>query len=110
MKKTAILLIFAFVFGLGLAGLSIAQNYPVNYQLKELRADPDNEAKLIYSIPLEVKMLEISEDYNWYKVKISFSFGPLCSTYIGWANIPIGDVITAQAKAAQKATLKVAKK
>ncbi len=102
MKKIAKLLLIVFLLSLGFAGLATAQSYPVNYQLKELRAEPDNGSKLIYSIPLEVKMLEISDDYNWYKVKISFAFGPLCSTYVGWANIPIGDVIAAQEKAAQK--------
>ncbi|MDI6731772.1 MAG: hypothetical protein QME05_04255 [Candidatus Margulisbacteria bacterium] len=90
----------------GVCGIAQADLNPMAYQIKELYAAPDEESKLVYSIPIEVKLLEVSDDYNWYKVKISFSFGPLSSAYVGWTNIPVGEIMAER----EKAPLKTAQK
>lgn len=107
MKKQIAGLLALIVFcGAGLCGFAQAETNLMAYQIKELYAAPDEESKLIYSIPIEVKLLEVSDDYNWYKVKIAFSFGPLSSTYVGWAKIPVGEIITEREKATLKTALK----
>jgi len=97
MKWIAGLIILIVFISVGLCGFAQAENL-MAYQIKELYAAPDAESKLVYSIPIEVKLLEVSEDYNWYKVRISFSFGPLSSTYVGWTNIPVGEIIAERGK------------
>jgi len=77
--------------------------YPYDLQVKKLYSAPEEESNLVYSIPIEVKLLDVSADANWYKVKISFSFGPLGYTYVGWANIPVGEILASRLEKVAKA-------
>ncbi len=91
MKKTiCIFLIFGFI--IGIIGVSLASE-PYSHNIKKLRAAPDPEARVIYEIPVEVKMLDVSEDANWYKVRISFYLGPINLVYSGWTFIPVGQIL-----------------
>ena len=58
----------------------------------------DLDFNLIYNIPVEVKLLDVSADANWYKVEISYSLGPLSYTYQGWTQIPIGAILAERRK------------
>jgi len=92
MKRTiCIFLIFGFI--IGFFGASFASE-PYSHDIKKLRAAPDPEARVLYEIPIEVKMLDVSEDANWYKVRISFYLGPINFVYSGWAFIPVGQILT----------------
>ena len=75
-----------------LAGIVWAGFPPV--PIKKLHASPSEDASLVLDIPIEVRLLDISADHNWYKVKIAYAFGPFNYTYIGWANIPVSDILT----------------
>jgi len=68
-------------------------------KVKKLYAEPTATSNVVYEIPLEVKLLDISEDYDWYKVFLKFNIGPMSFNYTGWANIPIGNIIAEKEKA-----------
>lgn len=92
LKKTiCILLLFGFV--IGFSGASFAGD-PYSHQIKTLRFAPDPDARVVYNLPIEVKMLDVSEDANWYKVRISFYLGPINFVYSGWTYIPVGQILT----------------
>lgn len=74
---------------------------PSDMKVKELYAEPNNESKIVYQIPMDVKLLDVSEDANWYKVAIKFNFGPAEFKYTGWAHIPVGRLLAD--RAAEKA-------
>jgi len=77
---------------------------PFSMKVNKLYSAPDVNSNLVYSIPIDVQMLDASTDGNWYKVKISFNLGPLGYTYVGWARIPVGDLLASrQAKVAKVA-------
>jgi len=97
MKKwIAALLIICFF---ALQGAVASDESPLNYSVKELHAAPTEDSNIIYEIPVEVVLLDISEDANWHKVKISFSIGPFHYTYVGWTKIPVGQTIVEREKA-----------
>jgi len=82
------------VFGVIMAFYGVAGAAdPYNFQVKTLYANPGADNKVVYDIPIEVRMLDASEDMNWYKVKIQFNLGPACFKYTGWAYIPVGSII-----------------
>ncbi len=93
MKKwIAAILIIGFFIGQG----AIAS--PLDYSIKELYADPTENSRLIYKIPVEVVLLDVSEDANWHKVKISYNVGPFHYEYVGWTEIPVGEVLVEREK------------
>jgi hypothetical protein len=47
----------------------------------------------VYEIPIEVTLLGITEDLNWYRVRIKFEFGFIKNDYSGWVNIPVGTLL-----------------
>jgi len=101
MKK---LLISALVIMLlGGVALAAAAKDPLDIQVKKFYSAPDEESNLVYSIPIEVKLLDVSADGNWHKVKISFSLGPLGYTYVGWTKIPVGEILAAREEKIAKA-------
>ena len=61
--------------------------------VKDLYSTPSESANLIYKIPIEVTLLDLSNDGNWYKVRIAYNIGPFSYTYVGWANIPVGKIM-----------------
>ncbi|MFA4966892.1 MAG: hypothetical protein WC624_01565 [Candidatus Margulisiibacteriota bacterium] len=91
MKKAVILLIF-FALISGIFAPVFAAD-PYSHQVKSLYSKPDGNSSIVYNLPIEVKMLDVSEDANWYKVKIQFNLGPICMKYSGWAYIPVGDIL-----------------
>ncbi|MFA6170054.1 MAG: hypothetical protein WCW67_00935 [Candidatus Margulisiibacteriota bacterium] len=94
-------LIIAFLIVLTLPGLAAGKMTEI--PVKELYTAPSEDSNLVLSIPIEVKMLDMSADGNWYKVKIAYNLGPFSYTYIGWTKIPVGDIIVErERKAAEK--------
>jgi|GEM_PF-971107 len=91
MKKwIALILLISVVF---VSKAAWAGQDPLDLEVKNLYSAPQEYSNEIYSIPIEVKLLDISEDGNWYKVKISFYLGPFGYTYVGWANIPVARIL-----------------
>jgi hypothetical protein len=66
---------------------------PLNYSIKKLYASPTEESKLVFAIPIDVNLLDISADRNWYKVRIHYALGPLNYTHIGWTRIPANELL-----------------
>ncbi len=100
-RASAILLLLLILAGLTFAA-ETAKKDPYELQVKKLYATPDEESNLIYSIPIEVKLLDVSADGNWHKVKISFNLGPLGYTYVGWAKIPVGEILASRTEKVAK--------
>jgi hypothetical protein len=90
-------LVFIALF-LVLTGCSFAAaaKDPYNLEVKKLYSAPDENSQLIFNIPIEVKLLDVSADANWGKVKIAFNLGPLSYTYIGWVKIPVGEILASR--------------
>ena len=94
----AVLLVIIITAGVCFA----ASKDPLAMKVDKLYSAPDENSNLVFDIPIDVQMLDASTDGNWYKVKIAFNLGPLCYTYIGWAKIPVGDLLASrQAKVAK---------
>jgi hypothetical protein len=87
---------------LALAQDKITAAEPLNVHIKELRASPNQESSLILDIPIEVRLLDVSEDGNWFKVKIQYAFGPLNYSYVGWTRIPVTEVLSKREKLPSK--------
>ncbi len=98
MKKLILGLLVLALF-LGITAAADTPKDPYDIQVKNLYSTPDDSSNKIYAIPIEVKLLDVSADTNWYKVKISYRIGPLSYTYVGWTEIPVGDIIAARQKA-----------
>lgn len=92
----ALILAVSFVFGLTAMA---AKTDPMSFQIKKLYSAPTPESKSVYDIPIEVKLLDISEDANWYKVQITFCLGPARFSYEGWTQIPVGEILAERQKA-----------
>ncbi len=91
MKKLIAITLLISVFFLGQAVL--ASHEPLDLTVKTLYSAPLEDSNVIYNFPIEVKLLDISPDGNWFKVKISFYIGPFGYTYVGWANIPVTNIL-----------------
>lgn len=99
MKKWIAALLLIFITLAGNAALA-AGDSSLDVPVKTLYSAPLEDSNVIYDIPIEVKLLDISEDGNWYKVKISFYIGPFGYTYVGWANIPVANILAERQKPA----------
>jgi hypothetical protein len=101
MKRLFVVLLVAFITA---GACFAAATDPLAVKVNKLYSAPDENSNLVYNIPIDVQMLDASTDGNWYKVKISFNLGPLGYTYVGWAKIPVGDLLASrQAKLAKRA-------
>lgn len=99
MKKLIAILILISVFCLGQAALA-SEEQALDIPVKTLYSAPLEDSNVIYDIPVDVKLLDISEDGNWYKVKISYWIGPFGYTHVGWANIPAAKILAERDKEA----------
>lgn len=100
-RAPAFLLLLLVLAGFAFAA-ETAKKDPYDLQVKKLYSAPAEESNLIYNIPIEVKLLDVSADANWYKVKISFSLGPLGYTFVGWTKIPVGEILASRAEKVAK--------
>ncbi|MFH1542335.1 MAG: hypothetical protein ABIE84_04515 [bacterium] len=89
-KLIAITMLICFiVFGQLVWANFLTEKTPLNYDIKTLRSEPNNDSSIIYKFPIEVSLLDISEDGDWYKVSINYMIGPFIYTYVGWTHLPI---------------------
>gem|GEM_PF-1303876 len=72
----------------------LAENAYFKIPVKKLLAEPKKGASEVYEIPLDVKLLGMSEDRNWFKVRIEFDLVFLGHyKYTGWVYAPIGELL-----------------
>ncbi|MFH1577148.1 MAG: hypothetical protein ABID35_06375 [Candidatus Margulisiibacteriota bacterium] len=67
----------------------------LNIPIKTMHSKPSEQAKVVLDIPIEVKVLDVSADLNWYKVKIAYKIGPFEQNHTGWIKIPFDDILLA---------------
>lgn len=91
MRKTATILILILVCGT-LVSAGMAAD-PYNYEIKSIYKEPSTKSTTIYRVPAEIKMLDMSADANWFKIKIEFKMGLIRFQYIGWTYIPVGEIL-----------------
>jgi len=91
MKKLIAITIVLSVL-LGASALAATVGDELNIPVKKLYSAPLDGSNQIYEIPVEVVLLDISEDGNWYKVKISYWVVPFNYTYVGWTHIPVEEI------------------
>ncbi len=94
-RITSILLIFGLIM-VFFAIPSFADDGDISFKLpfKKLLAEPRADANLVFEFPIDVKLLGISKDRNWYKVSIEYDllfFGHY--KYTGWVYAPIENQI-----------------
>jgi len=96
----------ALILSIIVIGTAFAQeDGPLNIPIKTLYSAPFEGADVVYDIPVDVTLLDVSLDGNWHKVKISYGLGPISYTYIGWTKIPINQIITDREKEPSKIAL-----
>lgn len=66
---------------------------PYDYQIEKIYEQPHLSSKEIYRIPVEIRLLDVYKDANWYKIKIKFVLGLINFEYRGWTYIPIGKIL-----------------
>ena len=87
------------IFGLIIAFFampSFADDGNTYFQMpfKKLLEEPHLDANLVYEIPIDVKLLGVTKNRNWYKVSIEFDLLFLGHyKYSGWVFAPIEDQI-----------------
>ncbi len=101
MKKTLIFL--ALILIMAGAVFAATAKDPYDLEVKKVYSAPDENSQLIFAIPIEVRLLDLSNDANWGKVKIAFNLGPLCYTYVGWVKIPVGEIVASRLEKMAKA-------
>ena len=74
MKKLLVIGILLALFASQVPALAAQKD--LNLAVKQLYSAPAKDSSLVYEIPVEVVLLDISTDGNWYKVKISYNIGP----------------------------------
>lgn len=97
MKRTIALLGLFLLFFAVITPIFAAGPSTINLPVKKLYSAPSEDSNLVLDIPIIVKLLDISPDGNWYKVQIQYALGPFNYTYVGWANIPVGEVLASRA-------------
>jgi len=104
MKK---MITLALLFAVILAGHALAVDVkdPLDIPIKQLYSAPAEGSNLILDIPIDVKLLDISEDGNWYKVRLSYGIGPFNYTYVGWTKIPVADILAKREAASEVALI-----
>lgn len=100
MNKMPIIILFFVILS---ANIAMGEMAPLS--LKKLYAAPTTTSKIVFDIPVDVTLLDMSEDLNWYKVKIAFNLGPLQYKYTGWTKIPVGDVVAARMEKLKQAAV-----
>ncbi len=86
-----VLMLMAFI----LPAFAYDSNIYFKMPVKKLLVEPKHEAREVYEIPVDVKLLGMSEDGNWYKVRIEFDllfFGHY--KYTGWVYAPLGEYLS----------------
>lgn len=91
--KKLIAITLALTFLLGASALAQSYDDELNIPVKKLYSAPLDGSNEIYEIPIDVTLLDISEDGNWYKVKIAYFIGPFAYEYVGWTHIPVEQVL-----------------
>lgn len=82
---------------LGITAPIFANETDISLPLSTLYELPNADSKVVLQIPMDVRILDISEDANWYQVKISYDFGLLGkNTYLGWVYAPVGNALEAR--------------
>lgn len=107
MRKLIAITLLILVFSCSTA--VAAENSLISHQIKKLYASPSEKAKLVYEFPVEVTLLDISPNADWYKVKVSFYIGPFNYVYTGWTKIPIGTTLAKREQTAKEALSSVKK-
>jgi hypothetical protein len=75
-----------------------------NLPLKTMYAEPTEEANVVYEFPIDVRILGMTRDKNWFKVSMEFDLLFLGHyKYSGWVHAPLGDMIE-QEKLEQQST------
>jgi hypothetical protein len=92
MKKLIAFIILICVFFIA-PGAWASEKPSLNIPVKTLYSAPHEDSNPIYDIPIEVKLLDISDDGNWYKAKIAYSLGPFSYAYVGWIHVPIIEIL-----------------
>ena len=90
--KNLILKIFAAVLLLAFCASSAAAIVPANLPIKLMYAEPNEDAEIVFEIPVEIALLSLTEDLNWFRVKIRFEFAFIVYEYIGWVHLPVGEI------------------
>jgi len=85
----ALLLLIAFEAAAFAADGTLSFDYPV----KRLLDKPSAEANVNFEIPIDVRIIGMTPDKNWFKVKIAYDLVFLGRyEYTGWVYAPIENV------------------
>lgn len=78
------------VVALSLPAFSTDNNIYFEMPIKLLREQPSAESPIVYELPIDVALVGMSEDGNWYRVKIAYDLMFLGHyEYTGWAHAPV---------------------
>jgi hypothetical protein len=87
-------LISALLVSLALPLLANESNVYFKLPVKKLLAEPKEDAHMLYEFPIDVRMLGVTEDLNWFKLSVEFDLLFLGHyKYTGWVHAPLGDIL-----------------
>jgi len=97
-KRIALVIILSMFYAMGMANIAHAKD-PLNQPIKQLYSAPSEDSDKVFEIPIEVMLLDMSDDGDWYKVRIAYSIGPFNFSYVGWTKIPFADILAKKSEA-----------
>ena len=100
MKKRQIIILLLLFVIIGAPLLSAADKFAPQ-QVKKILASPAKGSSVNFEIPVDLIILDVTDDLNWYKVRIGFDFLGH-HEYEGWAFIPLGNYIKENEKTSKE--------
>jgi len=90
-KVLSVLLLFILLSALFCAAFAKEDNIYFQIPVKLLHEEPSEESPVAFEIPIDVTLLGMTPDKNWYKVRIEYDLVFLGHyVYTGWVKAPIG--------------------
>jgi hypothetical protein len=90
-KVLSVLLLFILLSALLCAAFANEDNIYFQIPVKLLHEEPSEESPVAFEIPIDVTLLGMTPDKNWYKVRIEYDLVFLGHyVYTGWVKAPIG--------------------
>ena len=101
MRKLSFLIVIILIIGGFYSGLTVAaagqtwseqEIIALDIPVTQMLAEPTAEASANFIFPIDLKILSMTPDHNWFKVRIAYTL-PLVGhfEYSGWCYVPLGE-------------------
>lgn len=99
----ASVLFFLFVLGaLCLSAPLLSKRTYLDVRLKKMHAEPSEKADVVFEFPVDIRVLQMTDDKNWFKISLEFDLLFLGHyKHTGWVHAPLGDILEKERREAE---------